>query len=85
MTTLTTFLNGSTSSPDIVGITETSEQKDTTFISNVSMPGYKLYHTPTNLSKGGCCIYVNEGFDVFEREDLKTQNNNFQSNNNNIR
>ena len=43
------------------------------------MQGYDLYHTPTNISKGGCCIYVNSSFDVFERDDLKVQNNHFQS------
>ena len=38
-----------------------------------------MFSTPTNLSKGGCCIYVNETFDSFERDDLKVQNSHFQS------
>ncbi len=76
---LHTFLSGSSTPLDIVGITETSEQKNTSFISNVSMNGYRLYHTPTRSSKGGCCIYVKEDFDVFERVDLKVENNHFQS------
>ncbi len=77
--TLSTFLAGSTTPPDLIGITETSEQNNSSFISNVSLSGYKLYSTPTNLSKGGCCIYVNDDFDAFDRADLKVQNNHFQT------
>ena len=76
---LSTFLTCSTSFPDVIGITETSEQRDTSFISNVSLQGHRLYHTPTNSAKGGCCIYVNDSFDVFERVDLRVQNDHFQS------
>ena len=43
------------------------------------MDGYKLFHTPTNSSKGGCCIYINEQFDSFERIELNAQNDQFQS------
>ena len=64
---------------DIIGITETSEQKDTSFLTNVDMEGYDLYHTPTNSAKGGCCIYANKNLDVFERSDLKIQNDHFQT------
>ena len=39
------------------------------------MEGYhKPFHTPTNSSKGGTALYVNNNFDVFERSDLKIQN-----------
>ena len=49
---LTAFLTGAQSPPDVIGITETSEQKSTSFITNVSMQGYKyFFHTPTNSSK----------------------------------
>ena len=73
------FLTGVATCPDLIAITETSEHKHSSFITNVKMPGYKIFSTPTNLSKGGCCIYVNETFDSFERDDLKVQNNHFQS------
>ena len=77
--TLCAFLTCCKSPPNLIGITETSEQKDSSFITNVAMEGYKFYHTPTNISKGGCCIYVKNDFDVFERDDLKVQNDHFQS------
>ena len=73
------FRTGTATCPDLIGITETSEQKQSSFISNIKIQDYKLFNTPTNLSKGGCCIYVNEKFDSFERDDLKVQNNHFQS------
>ena len=58
---------------DIIGITETSEQNDTSFISNVSLPGYTLFHTPTNTRNGGTALYVKSIYNPFERFDLKTQ------------
>ena len=76
---LSAFISGSSSPLDIIGITETSELKDISFTSNVSLDGYKLFHTPTNSSKGGCCIYINEQFDSFERIELNAQNDQFQS------
>ena len=46
------FLAGSSAALDIVAITETSEQNDNFFISNVSLDGYTPFYTPTNSSKG---------------------------------
>ena len=46
---LHTFLAGAESVMDVVAITETSENKDDSFIKNISMEGYSTpYHTPTN-------------------------------------
>ena len=64
---------------DVIAITETSEDNDKSFISNISMDGYKLFHTPTNSSKGGTAIYVNNDYDVFERADLKAQTDPYES------
>ena len=63
---------------DIVGITETSEKKDISFISNVSLPGYSLFHTPTNTRNGGTALYVKSLYNPFERFDLKTQVDTFE-------
>ena len=38
---------------DIIAITETSEQAENSFLSNVEMEGYSFFHTPTNSRKGG--------------------------------
>ena len=76
---LHTFLNGSKSAMDIVAITETSENNTNSFIANVKIEGYKLFHTPTPTPKGGAALYVNEIYDSSERLDLKVENDNFQS------
>ena len=70
---LHTFLAGTNSAMDVVAITETSENKDISFIKNVSMEadGYKFYNTPTNSQKGGTAMYINLDYDSFERTDLK--------------
>ncbi len=76
--TLQTFLAGSKSAMDIIAVTETSEKEDDSFISNVKIDGYSLFHTPTCSSKGGSALYVNSDYDTFERVDMKIQNENFQ-------
>ena len=76
---LHTFLAGSTSAMDVVAITETSENKDNSFITNVEMDGYKLYNTATNSSKGGTVLYVNKDFDSFERTELNAQTDLYES------
>ena len=76
---LRTFLAGSRSSMDVVAITETSESEGDSFVSNVAIEGYKLFHTPTSSAKGGAALYVNSSYDTFERVDLKVQNDKFQS------
>ena len=65
---------------DVVAITETSENKDHSFISNISMDGYKQpYHTPTNTTKGGTTMFVNNDFDSYERTELKAQTDLYES------
>ena len=73
------FLAGSTSALDVIAITETSEQNDTSFTSNVNLDGYKLFHTPSNTRKGGTALYINSNYDVFERNDLKSQTDLFEA------
>ena len=73
------FISGTSSEFDIIAITETSHQIDDFFTSNVSLEGYHEFYTPSNSSKGGTSLYVKECYDVFERSDLKTQNDCFES------
>ena len=64
---------------DVIGISETSEDADKSFVANIKLEGYELYHTPTNSSKGGTAIYVNKDYDAFERTDIKAQTDLFES------
>ena len=64
---------------DIITITETFHKNDEFFKINVSIEGYKEFYTPSNSSKGETALYVKENYDVFERSDLKTQNDCFES------
>ena len=77
---LHTFLSGSNSAMDVIAITETSENKDNSFIGNISLEGYKTpYHTPTNTLKGGVAMYVDSDYDSFERTEFKNQSDTFES------
>ena len=73
------FLSNSVSAFDVVGITETSQNTETFFTSNISINGYKPFFTPTNSRKDGTFLYVRSSLDVFERIDLKTQTDLFES------
>ena len=67
---------------DVVAITETSENKDDSFIGNISMEGYSTpFHTPTNTLKGGTAMFINKDFDSFERTDLKAQTDLYEGEN----
>ena len=64
---------------DAVAITETSECANQSFLTNVSLDGYKLYHTPTDSPKGGTVLFLKRIFDSYERIDLKIQTSEYQS------
>ena len=78
---LNNFLDGTKSPFDVIAISETSENKNDSFIANVSLDNYisPPFSTPTNSSKGGVCLYVNKDFDTIERIDLKVQNDLFEA------
>ena len=77
---LQTFLSSLDSAMNVVAITETSEQNNNiSFLGNVSMEGYKLFHTPTNSLKGGTALYIDKDFNVFERIDIKAQTDLYES------
>ena len=73
------FLVGCSSTIDIIAITETSEQVNESFLSNVDLEGYSLSSTPTLSGKGGTALYVNNKYNSFERVDLRTQDIDFES------
>ena len=64
---------------DVITISETSENKDNSFISNISIDGYSdPFHTPTNSLKGGVAMFINKDFDAYERTELKAQTDLFE-------
>ena len=63
-------MTGTPTKMDILAITETSENNDTGFMTNIEIEGYENYHTPSNSSKGGTAIYVSKKFDTFKRCDI---------------
>ena len=42
------------------------------------MDGYETYYTPSNSNKGGTAYFINEKFNIIERKDLVTQNDDFE-------
>ena len=64
---------------DILAITETSQRNDDNFIINTDIEEYVNFSTPSNLSKGGTALYINDKFDSFERTDIKIQNDSYES------
>ena len=55
---------------DVIGISETKEQVDNEFITNVEVRGYSMYSQPSKSSCGGCAIYVNSQLDQEVRNNL---------------
>ena len=55
---------------DVIGISETKEQIDNEFISNVEFRGYSMYLQPSKSLCAGCAIYVNSQLDHQVRNDL---------------
>ena len=55
---------------DVLGISETKQQVDKDFLSNVKINGYSLYTQPSESACGGCALYVNSQLDRHVRNDL---------------
>ena len=65
---------------DVINITETSENNDSSFPTNISLDGYKYpYTTSSKLVKGGVAIYVKDCFTSFKRENLCQSNDQFET------
>ena len=55
---------------DVIGISETKEQSDKGFLSNVHLPGYNIHTRPTKSSAGGVALYLNSSLNYKARDDL---------------
>ena len=64
---------------DIIALTETSEQFNSKFKTNVDLEGYSLSSSPTTSEKGGSALYIKNKFNAFERHDLNIINDHFES------
>ena len=65
---------------DVINITETSENKDSSFPTNISLNGYKYpYTTSSKFFKGGVAIYIKDCFTSFKRENLCQSNDQFET------
>ena len=64
---------------DLIGITETKQQTEKDFITNVDIDDYHLYTQPSKGAAGGVAIYANNKLNHFRREDLDTVNDEFES------
>ena len=73
------FISSTSSTFGVIAITETSQKNNEYFKTNVSIEGYQEFYSPSNSSKGGTALYVKDCYDVFERSDLKIQNDCFES------
>ena len=62
-----------------IGTTETKQQFDEDFITNVNLDGYQMNTQPSNSNAGGVAIYVNNKLDHFLRDDLCKLDDDFQS------
>ena len=71
--------NSNTPTFDVINISETSQQMDLNFKTKVDISGYDMFTTGSNSEKGGVAIYVNEKYDYFERDDLKIQENDYET------
>ena len=55
---------------DVLAISETKLLKDVEPVTNLIIPEYKMYHTPTETHFGGVALYVKEIYDIKPRTDL---------------
>ena len=60
------FLSSVSTKLDVLAITETSEEVEFGFLTNVELEGYELFHTPSKILKGGTAVYVNKSLDSLE-------------------
>ena len=64
---------------DLIGITETRQQKDTNFLTNVNINGYNLHDQPSKNHAGGAAIYIRNDIDYKVRGELNALEDDFES------
>ena len=65
-------------SVDVTGISESEEQIDCGFLTNVNISGYTIHSTPTKSSAGWVALYVKSSLDYKPREDLSVCKDKFE-------
>ena len=68
---LNSFLANCKINFDAIAISESKLQKSQPPKTNITLPGYRIEHTPTESSKGGALIYINNNLKYKLRNDLK--------------
>ena len=63
---------------DVIGISETKEQSDKGFLSNVHLSGYNIPTQPTKSSVGGVALYVNSSLNYKTKEHLGVTKDDFE-------
>ena len=63
---------------DIIGVSETKEQVDKGFLTNVNLYGYDFYSQPSNASAGGVAIYIKSSLNYVIRDDLNRTEDEFE-------
>ena len=55
---------------NVIGLTETKIIKDMVPIYDYNIPGYNFFHTPTESTKGGAALYIDNSYVCRTRNDL---------------
>ena len=75
---LLVLLSGLKFTFDIIGLSETKEQCEKGFLSNVNLAGYTIYSQPTKSSNGGVAMHVKSSLNYKVREDLSVTKAEFE-------
>ena len=64
---------------DVIGMSESKQQLDKSFLVNVNIKSYSMYTQPTKSSCGGCAIYVKSQLDHHVSDDLSVLKDDFET------
>ena len=63
----------------VIGLSEIKVSTNVPLKSNVDLPGYKFYHTPSHSAAGGVGIYVKQNLAANKRDDLSVSDVDFET------
>ena len=75
---LLVLLSGLKFTFDIIGLSETKEQCEKGFLTNVNLARYNIHSQPTKISNGGVTMYVKSSLNYKVREDLSVTKAEFE-------
>ena len=75
---LQTLLRSTEMPFDIIGVSETKQQVDRGFLTNVNLNGYDFYSQPSKTSAGGVAIYIKSSLNYAIRDDLNKTEDEFE-------